>query len=815
VKLSLNWLKDFVALPESLSPSEISRRLTISTVEVESFEVLTEKFNNIVVGKILEISTHPKADRLRLVNVDLGEENPQQVVCGASNLSIGMLVAFAKLGAKVKWHGEGELIELKEAEIRGVKSAGMICASEEIGIGELFPASSEKEIVDFSNFNFKPGTKIADALGLDDVIFEIDNKSLTNRPDLWGHLGMARELSAIFECPFHDPNLPDICDILGKKSELKAKINASELCGRYIGVHIDNVVVKQSPINIKTRLASIGQRPINLIVDLTNYVMFSIGQPLHAFDARKIANFEIEVRTAHQGEKLTLLDETVLNLSPNNLVIADSNKSLALAGIMGGKDSSIADDVKSLVLESANFKAVPIRRTASGFKLRTESSMRFEKGIDTERAALGMRLLVAMLLENYPEAEVLGGVDVYPSKPKDIEITVNIEFITSRIGKELSSAQIKELLVRLGYVVKVNKNVFTVGVPSWRATGDVSIPEDIVEEVARLYGYDNIEFVPLNVKLVSSIKRNRYNLERSIKEYLAYQAGASEIFSYPWCEEALLEAASVQFNRCLTLADAPSPSQRHLHPTLVAQLLGACRGNLRFSEEFSLFEMARVFSNEKVSEFSLGKEKLPYQPKKIACAVVGLNAKEVFFKAKGILSGLFAGTFIKQPQLHVDGSYSGWVARGSGLGIFLEEQQIGELGLVSSKSKLLADISRGELAIFELNVDALEPLATIEHNYTPLPKYPQTECDFSFLFDENTTWKSIERESQNAHHYVTSVKFIEEYRGEQIPVGKKSLAFRVTLANPEGSLTSEQIQTSSNEIINKLTARCGGELRSN
>lgn len=813
MKVSLNWLKDFVALPATVTPDMLSRELTMSTVEVEGYEVLGENLERICVGKITEISPHPKADRLRLAVVDIGDGAPQQVVCGASNLSVGMLIAFAALGAKVKWHGEGELIELKEAEIRGVKSAGMICGANEIGLEGLFPAKSEKEIVDLTSFNFNPGTPISEALNLNDVIFEIDNKSLTNRPDLWGHLGIARELSAIFKAPLKEPTLPPLSSYIQKSGGLEVSIKETTLCKRYIGVAVENVKVCPSPLWMQVRLASVGQRSINLIVDLTNYVMFALGQPLHAFDARKVQNGSIVVRKAQAGEELALLDGTSLKLSDSNLVIADKEKSLALAGVMGGKDSGIEADVTSLVLESANFQAVPIRKTATQYKLRTESSMRFEKGIDTERTEKGMLMLVSMLLEHMPEARVLGGVDVYPTKPEPVTVTVDADFIISRIGKKLLLDEMKQLLERLGYTVSLKGNQFTVLVPAWRATGDVSIPEDIVEEIARLYGYDNIEFVPLKVELKKAVPRNRYNLEKSIREYLAYQASMSEIFSYPWSESDLLVACGVELDSCLELSEPPSPTQRFLHPTLVPELLGAARGNLRFFDSFSLFEMARVFQKDKVSVFSREKEKLPHQPKQVSGVIAGKDAKEVFFKAKGILEGLFSSVMMKRPELKQSGAFSSWVVPGAGLGVFLDGVQIGELGLVTESCKRQADISKGELAVFEVNVDALIPLSTIEYTYTPLPKYPQTDCDFSFIFDETTSWNEIYSSITDAHPFIKNVTFIEEYRGEQIPSGKKSLSLNVTLGNPEGSLTSNQIKDVSDLIIKNLTETCKGTIR--
>ncbi|MCB0320537.1 MAG: phenylalanine--tRNA ligase subunit beta, partial [Bdellovibrionales bacterium] len=427
MKVSLNWIKDYVPLPDSLTPSQLSYDLTMTTVEVEGYEDLGAALDKIVIGKVVSLAKHPQADRLTLVQTDVGEAEPKEIVCGGDNLREGMLVAVAPPGSKVRWHGEGDLVELKETKIRGVKSFGMICASNEIGLAELFPLKSEKEIVDLSSLHVTPGTPIADALGLRDIIFEIDNKSLTNRPDLWGHYGIARELAAIYSLPLSPLPVPPNVDAIKKlgTKALRAQIQDTDLCTRYIGALIENVSVCESPNWLKSRLSSVGQRPIDLIVDLTNYVMFALGQPTHAFDAKNVSNTSITVRRAQEKEGLVLLDAKEIALTSNALVIADDKQSVALAGIMGGENSGVSPETTTLLLESANFEPVQVRHTATRYGLRTEGSMRWEKGIDSPRAEAGADLFFALLHQLQPSATVVEYLDVYPVQPESKSVSVS------------------------------------------------------------------------------------------------------------------------------------------------------------------------------------------------------------------------------------------------------------------------------------------------------------------------------------------------------------------------------------------------------
>lgn len=352
MKVSLNWVKKYVDLPKEVTEKQIAYDLTLRTVEVESVENTKEKFHDIVVGKILEVNEHPNADKLKVCMVDIGEEKSVQIVCGGCNLYVGEYVVISKPGAEVYWHGEASLVKIKESNMRGVSSYGMICGATEVYLEQLFPPKSEDEIVDLKGYDCEVGQNIADVICMDDVVLEIDNKSLTNRPDLWGHYGIARELSAIYNVPLKE--LP-VAKIDPKLPKYKVEIKEPEKCNRYAAVEIENVYDKESPMWMKAALINGGMRPISAIVDITNYVMMAVGQPLHAFDRTHVVGEKIVVRNAKKNEELLLLDNNSITLTEDDLVICDTEDAMALAGIRGGKKDSILPETTGVVLEVANF----------------------------------------------------------------------------------------------------------------------------------------------------------------------------------------------------------------------------------------------------------------------------------------------------------------------------------------------------------------------------------------------------------------------------------------------------------------------------
>ncbi len=802
MKVSLNWVREYVGLPADLPPEKIAYDLTMTTVEVEGFERTGDKFEKMLVGLVKEVKAHPNADRLRIAYVDLGDNQIKEIVCGGSNLRAGMSVLVAEPGAKVRWHGEGDLIELKKAKIRGVESYGMICASTEVGLAELFPLTHADEIVDLSSYSVRAGEKIAEALQLSDVVFDIDNKSLTNRPDLWGHYGIARELAAIYKCPLKP--LPSF-ELQQTGSGLKVKHTAPQVCSRYCGTLIKGLKTGASPLWLKARLLNIGQRPISLTVDLSNYVMYALGQPTHVFDASKIVESEIEIRLARKGEKLCLLDGSKKELEDWMPVIADKEKCLALAGVMGGKDSSVEGEVESVILEVASFSGSLVRKTSSITAIRTESSIRFEKNIDSSRVKEATELFLSTLQQVEPDIEVECHIDSYPIKSETVTIDISQDFIVDRVGIELSVEQIESLLKRLGFLVQVEGKRLKVTVPSWRATGDVSIPVDLVEEVARLYGYDRISFVPPRVILEKAVRQPQHLAERKLKEILVYRSGMNEIFSYPWMNESHAAACGESDEDMVKLHAPPSPDQKSLVTSLVPNMLAAVAKNYRSKESFGLFEIANVF-NQRVGL-------TPLQRKVLTVAVVDSRLEKAFFHLKGTLEVVRQALAVRDFSLYPSEIVPRWATAGTSLDVKVKDEKIGQLALVSLKTLSLMDIERLSVAVFELDADKLFSAETCLGKYVPLPKFPCVKYELALLFDEDVKWDKIAALASAFHRDVRSVSFVDEYRGEQIEKGKKSLALELTFENPEKTLTSEDVQKVVDGLLIKFESDLGGTLR--
>ena len=537
MKLSLSWIGDYVSIPETIDLKKLAYDLTMSTVEVENVEDLSRRFDKMIVGVIREVKPHPNADRLKVCKTDIGGGDVKEIVCGGSNLCAGMRVAVSCPGASVRWHGEGEPVVIKNSKLRGVESFGMICASDEIGLGELFPAAAEAEILDLSSFDAPAGTPLADALDMNDILLEIDNKSMTNRPDLWGHYGIAREIAALYDLPLAEIR-PYEADV---STDFQIEIAAPDRCARYIGVELSGVEVKPSPYRMQNRIWKAGMRPINALVDITNYVMLATGNPTHAFDADHISD-HIIVRPAADGERLRLLNDRELDLCADDLVISDSQGPVALAGVMGGSKDSILPDTRRVILEIANFESMGIRRAALRHDTRTEASSRYEKAIDPQRCDQALSLSMQYFQEQFPEMKVTGYCDRYEKKLNRAEIDVSLAWLAKRLGKKLSDDVICGKLKLLGFDVKIGNDNLHVTAPSWRSTGDISMKDDVLEEVARMYGYDRFEATKFTTSFEGAINQKDQDLIRNIKEYLAIRCGMQEIYTYPWMNDVFVNA---------------------------------------------------------------------------------------------------------------------------------------------------------------------------------------------------------------------------------------------------------------------------------
>lgn len=804
MKVSLNWIKKYVDLPKDITNEQIMRDLTIRTVEVEDMVNTGDKFKDIVVGKIIEVNPHPNADLLKVCLVDIGEDEYKQIVCGGENLYPNELVVISKPGAMVYWHGEGDLVEIKETKMRGVSSYGMICGATEVYLSELFPPKNEKEIVDLTELDVKPGENISDALNLGDTILEIDNKSLSNRPDLWGHYGIARELSVIYDVPLKEleinkPNgLP----------EYKVSIEEKDKCKRYAAVKIDGVIAKESPSWMKTLITNAGMRPINAIVDITNYVMMAIGQPTHAFDSTHVKGEKIVVRNARENEKLLLLDNNELDLTTDDLVICDESSPLALAGIRGGKEDSILPETTSVILEVANFSAEAIRKTGKRFAEKTDASIRYEKGIDTQRVDLGISLALELFKEIFPQSKIVAFKDEYLEATPNNVIDVTKKFLDDRLGKVISNEEITRILTGLGYEVSFDNDTYHVVVPTFRSTGDVTLKDDVMGDIARLLGYDSFEKKPLTINFEHAVLQNDVLLERRLKEYLSYRCGFNEIITYPWIDEKYIDAAGFDKSKMVMLATPPSPEQAYLRASLVPGLLEAISKNLRYFDEFRIYEMTEVFEKGEYHESSED-ETLPIHKNYLSGAIVKKDAKSAFYEIKGVIESMSSYVHMESLSFRPCES-SSYLDKNAKLDIYLGDILVGSLGLLSVKTMADSKIKRTNVGIFEINVSEFIPYPSRTNEFKHLPEIPLVEKDLSILVDEDVTWEKISKMIRNK---VSEYSFVEEYRGEQVPTGKKSVTFKVKLGDGKSTLTSDDINHKLEEITITLNRTCGATIR--
>lgn len=811
MKVSLNWIRDYVQLPADADLKKLAYDLTMSTVEVEDATDLGASFHDMVVGVINTIEQHPNADKLKVCKTDIGGR-VEDIVCGGSNLREGMKVAVALPGAMCKWHGEGDLVEIKKSKLRGVDSYGMICGAVEIGLADLFPTKEEAHILDLSDFDAPAGTPLADALDLNDIILEIDNKSMTNRPDLWGHYGIAREIAALYDLPM--TQFPHFDRNVENTAGFHVTVEDAERCPRYLSAQIEGLNVKPAPYQMQNRIWKVGMRPINALVDITNYVMLATGQPTHAFDSDHIAGHVI-VRRAGEGEKLLLLNGKELALSSDDLVIADDAGVVGLAGVMGGAKDSILPTTSKVILEIANFQAAGIRRTALRYDNRTEASARYEKAIDPERCDQALDLSMQLFSDLYPEMKVTGLVDEYPRHLKQAEIDVPLSWLERRLGKRLSPDEIKHKMELLGYGITFNGDNMHVVVPTWRSTGDVSIQADIMEEVARMYGYENFEAEPITTTFDGAINQLDKDLERRIKEYLAIRCGMQEIFTYPWMEESYVIAVLQSTEGILSLSTPPSPAERFVRSSLLPNLCKAVVKNERYFNEFSIFETAQVFRDENYTSPYDPREKLPSQRKNVAgaFATTDKDITALFRKAKGVVEMMAryvhmeALTF-KQAEKPV------WADNVVWLNIYRGDEKVGDLALLAKKVSMACGIKNMNVMLFQLDQDSLVPLKSRTNTFTHLAEYPMTDYDISLLVDGSVQWKDVAQTVRGIKsELLHGAAFVDEYRGKQVPAGKKSLTLRLAIGSKDKTLTSAEIEEVASGVLNKIAKRFGAELR--
>ncbi len=818
--ISYKWLKQYVDLPDSLSPAELGLALTMTTVEVEGVEYQAKQFENLVVGVIQKVRKHENADSLKVCDVDAGAEIVQ-IVCGGSNVREGMKVILGKVGARVKWHGEGELVELAPTKIRGVESFGMICGADEVGLIEMFPKKEEKEIADLSKLKAKAGTPLAEALELNDVVIEVDNKSINHRPDLWGHYGIAREVAAKYRKKLAPYTIPEIKE--GDEKKIKVTIEDAADSMKYTVVALDGITIGPSPEKLQARLRAVGIRPINNIVDITNYVMCDLGQPMHAFDSSKLksqkSKLEIVVRRAKPGETLLSLDGKERNLTEEMLVIADSEKPIALAGVMGGKETEITDATTSIIFESAHFNAALIRKTTTKLGLRTDSSSRFEKSLDPNNCVHALKRAVELVLEVCPEARVVSAV---AEKGKSVVFTgpimVTKECIDTKIGANIPTKECVRILENLGFGVTVmgkkEGETLKVEVPSWRGTKDITIPEDIVEEIARMYGYGNVE-TTLPMFTITPPERNEIKMmERKTRTTLSTLLGFTETLNYSFVSPRLLQLLHLDVSEHLELANPIASDRPYLRRSLLPNILELVERNSHAHDEVKVYEIGKIYLKEeagpRVSES--GDDLLPRQDVVLGIAYLKKGDETPFFTVSQAVREMSKDggieLVIEPMTASAEYIHPGRVAKvttktGDHVGdVFeLHPRIANEFGFSD------------RVAYAELNLRVLSEFARTNSNYKTLSLYPAVVRDVAFVVQNSVFHRDIHTALAEAHSLIISVTLFDVFEGGNVGEGKKSMGYRITYQSKEKTLETSEIDEAHKTVEKILKEKFKAEIR--
>jgi phenylalanyl-tRNA synthetase beta chain len=788
--LSYNILSDIVDL-SGINPNEIGQKITMASAEIEEVIRQGEHLKTIVTAKILKVDRHPNADKLTLVDLDTGS-GKVRVVCGAPNHKEGDIVPLALPGTRFS----ADFI-IAKSKIRGEESSGMLCSARELGFSEehsgilILPADTKLGIP-LSEL-FKERT---------DVRFEIDNKSITHRPDLWGHLGFAREIGALFSRPIKDPVDMSVVSTFKSTEKLSVTIDCPDEALRYCGLVVKNIKIEESPEWLKSRITSIGMRPINNIVDITNYVMAELGEPMHAFDRNKLKGDQIIVRLAKAGEKLTTLDGVAHELHTEDIVIADSNNPIALAGVMGGGNSEIDNNTTEIVLEAANFNAVFIRKAAHRHNNRTDAAMRFEKSLDPELCLRAVVRCYQLIKQVCPDAEAVTPiVDAYPKKAQPISIATTTSYIRASLGHDLSDDLIIGILSSLGFDIKNNVGTLTVGVPSYRATKDISIQADIVEEVGRIFGYDNI---PMSAPLVPCATPNRNakrTFERQTKAILTHDHGMTEVYNYSFVGEELLNKIGVNEDKELRLKNPLASDQDRLRRSLVPNFITNIELNAKNFDSFRIYELGRVyFKSDRLSS------DLVTENSRVAGAVYDVHSKEpAFYAAKRIVVDLLAQYRIKSVRLDpVQDNLPVYAHPGRSLKVVVEGKTAGFIFELHPKTKASFDIP-GNTALFDLDIDLMLEAGKKESKFKELPKFPEVPFELSVLADRTVYAEDIAQIiERSSKEFVRSVSVFSVYEGAPVPAGKKSVSYRVIFAAKDATLTSAHIESLQKGVIEAL-----------
>ncbi|SFR64959.1 phenylalanine--tRNA ligase subunit beta [Anaeromicropila populeti] len=782
--ISMNWISDFTDL-SGIDYKELIGRFTLSTAEVEDIYEVGRNVNNVVVGEILEIADHPKSKKLHLLKVNVGDEIVD-CVCGAPNVFVGAYVPFAKVGGMVG------TLEIKSAEIAGCLSNGMCCSEKELGISEdnsgLMILSKE----------YNPGTDIKSFMQLEDTVFEVDNKSLTNRPDLWGHYGIAREISVLTKRPLKPLDVfeTEEYDSLDK---ISVEVQSDKVY-RYSSISIANITKKVSPVNMKIRLTYCGIRPISLLVDLTNYLMLELGQPMHAFDNSIVK--EIVVKNFENTFAFSTLDDIERTIEPETVMICNGSEPVAIAGIMGGASSQITEDTTTVLLESANFDGVSVRKSAVKLGLRTDASSRYEKILDPELTVPAIKRFLKLLVSIDPDVKVTSALtDCYVKKYDSVTIEFDKKYVDKYTGIDISADQIEETLTALGFHVTRNEDDFKAVVPSYRVTKDVTIKADIIEEITRIYGYDNFELKSTASMLKPVEPMYQRENEYKMKMYLAEHYAMNEVHSYIWYDNKLNKQLGIETDRNVKIMNSEMADNDTIKSTMIPSLIIGASKNLDTYSDVRIFEIGRVVKGLKNDGLCNERKHLG-----ILLASKEKSEKELYFLMKEVLEQLTMN--IKSSQLHyseISGeavpSYAHPV---NVVNVYLNNIEIGCFGCIHPKIEQKID-KKVKMVFAEIDLENFEEYLPKAMTFDEVSKYPGSTVDLSFLVDKTMKYQELQSYlNQYENKNLIQYSFVEAYEDANVLKDKKSITVRFEFGSKERTLESQEINDMTAEILDLL-----------
>ena len=772
--VSMNWIKEYVDLTGQ-DLEKLIMKFTLSTAEVEDIIFKGKEVNNVVVGEIVSFEEHPNSKKLHILKVD-GGDRIYDCVCGAPNARLGLKVAFAKVGGSVPG------LEIAKREVAGYMSEGMCCSEAELGI------SDENSGIMELDPSLKNGTDLKEIFDIDDVIFEVDNKSLTNRPDLWGHYGIAREFAALTNQELKPLALTE--PVYSGDKKIPVTVTREDLVYRYSCLEVSDIKESVSPMNMRIRLYYCGMRGINLLADLTNYIMLELGQPTHAFDARKID--AIKVGTPEKEMKFTTLDNTERDIDTDTLLIYNNDTPVAIAGIMGGLDSEIIDGTTSVVLESANFDGVSVRKSSTRLGLRTDASMRYEKILDPEMTLIAVKRFLNLLLEIDPGAKVSSQLtDEYVRKYDEISLSFTKAYVDRYTGIDIPTEQILSTLNLLGFNAKLDGENISVTVPTWRATKDVTIKADVIEEITRIYGYDNFEITTTKSALKPVRATVMHRDSEWIKDILVQRYMMNEVHSYIWCDGNKYKKLGIEVPENVTILNIATPENGTIRKSMLPTLLTFAYENKQYAPAYGLFEIGRVVDGVTEEKLANEKERLG-----ITLFDKTMSEKDLYFKAVEIIRYIASQMRHAEPQFTRIAPEYNWQHPKNTSKISINGQEIGVLCTLHPSNLKKIDKNAAVVCI-EIDMADLEKAAPTPLKFNEPSKFPGVDYDLSLVTNGKkyseieTAWKNEEIAE------LDGVTLVDTYEMN----GEMSITLRFAFSSDERTLSMEEIQKHIDKIL--------------